>query len=117
MDRQIVVGRDFAKYPGPRYARTGSSSGEEFRNRLLIPLLREAIKNGTRLTVYLDDVAGYGSSFLEESFGGLIRAGLSKDEILGHLVIDAHTVRLKHHALRALEYISDAAKRDQLLAH
>ena len=33
----------------------------------------EAIRNGNELLVDLDGAAGYGTSFLEESFGGLIR--------------------------------------------
>ena len=33
----------------------------------------EAIENGEELIVNLDGGYGYGSSFLEESFGGLVR--------------------------------------------
>ena len=116
MDMEIVVGRDFTKYPGPRYKRTGPFSGEQFRDEVLKPRLLAAIKDGTRVIVYLDGVAGYGSSFLEECFGGLIRAGIPRDELLAHLVVDAQTSRLKHHALRAQEYIAAAAQQD-MVAH
>jgi hypothetical protein len=38
-----------------------------------LPRLRTAIANGEKLIVDLDGSSGYGTSFLEESFGGLIR--------------------------------------------
>ncbi|EGR2272141.1 STAS-like domain-containing protein [Vibrio parahaemolyticus] len=61
---------DFTKYPGPRYKSLGPNSGEEFRERFLI----EALKKDPEVQVNLDGVLGYGSSFLEEIFGGLVRA-------------------------------------------
>jgi len=60
---------DFTNYPGPRYEELGDGSGEEFREKYLWP----AFQQDKDLVVDLDDVAGYGSSFLEEAFGGLIR--------------------------------------------
>ena len=32
-----------------------------------------ALRKGENITVYLDGVEGYGSSFLEEAFGGIVR--------------------------------------------
>ena len=66
----LSVARDFSKYPGGRFIKISENSGEEFRDRLLLPALRT---NG-RVEVELDGVVGYGSSFLEEVFGGIIRA-------------------------------------------
>ena len=37
------------------------------------PLLKECISQNEQLIVDLDGTAGYGTSFLEEVFGGLIR--------------------------------------------
>ena len=54
--------------PGPRYTHLGSSSGEDFKNWLI-----KELKRDSELTIDLDDTEGYGSSFLEEAFGGLIR--------------------------------------------
>ena len=45
----------------------------EFRDEILYPKFMEAIENGEELIVNLDGGYGYGSSFLEESFGGLVR--------------------------------------------
>ncbi len=61
---------DFTKYPGPRYKKLGSNSGEEFREEYLI----KKLKQDPEVIVNLDGVLGYGSSFLEEIFGGVVRA-------------------------------------------
>lgn len=69
----LSVGREFSRTPGSRYPKEGPFSGEEFRTKLLAPRLRDAIAAGSELVVNLDGTAGYGTSFLEESFGGLVR--------------------------------------------
>ena len=56
----INICKDYTDTPGGRYISQGEFSGEDFRNKLLKP------KD-------LDGGYGYGSSFLEEAFGGLIR--------------------------------------------
>lgn len=111
MARIIEIANDFTKFPGPRYRIHGDNSGEEFRDQVLVDALRAAIAAGARLTVILDDVAGYGSSFLEEAFGGLLRVGFTKDDLDRHLQILARTDRFKHHAVRAQEYIAEEATR------
>jgi hypothetical protein len=66
---QISVAKQFSKRPVGRFVDDGDSSGEEFRTKLLLPALMES----SLVTVVLDGVAGYPSSFLEEAFGGLVR--------------------------------------------
>lgn len=107
---KIEISQDFTRYPGPRYRAHGAYSGEQFREEILRRALRNAIDTGSVLVVELDNVAGYGSSFLEEAFGGLIRHGFTKDELDRHLKIVARTDRFKHHAYRAQEYIEEAAQ-------
>lgn len=70
---KISILNDFSPTPGPRYISEGKFSGEEFRQKILFPKVSEAINNGIPFEVDLDGTAGYGTSFLEESFGGLIR--------------------------------------------
>ncbi len=70
---KIKIATDFTRSPGPRYIYEGEFSGELFRKTILFPKLTEAIEKNSALTVDLDDTSGYGTSFLEESFGGLIR--------------------------------------------
>jgi len=76
----VVKVLDFSRFPGPRFKSLGEFSGEEFRTAVLVPKIHE---NGDRLVIDLDGTMGYGSSFLEESFGGLIRTeGLEPSLIL-----------------------------------
>lgn len=72
LDKVIRV-RDYTRFPGPRYKRLGPYSGEWFRVDILQPAVAAY---GDQVTIDLDGVLGYGSSFLEESFAGLIREGL-----------------------------------------
>ena len=72
-DLMLSVASDYTDTPGPRYKWQGKYSGEEFYNELLRPKFLDAESQGIKLIVNLDDVEGYGSSFLEESFGGLTR--------------------------------------------
>lgn len=69
----IKVATDYTDTPGARYYIQGPFPGEEFRDKLLYPKYLECYKNNEILTVDLDGGYGYGSSFLEEAFGGLIR--------------------------------------------
>jgi hypothetical protein len=108
---RISIADDFSKYPGPRYERDGPESGEKFRDTLLIPALKNAQARGAVLTVVLDNVAGYGSSFLEEAFGGLIRSGFTPETLRRHLNIVAETSRFQHHRVRVLSYIAEQADR------
>lgn len=74
MQLVINVAKDFSPIPGARYPKEGDFSGQEFRTKLLSPKLKEAIEKKTILLVDLDGTLGYGTSFLEEAFGGLIRS-------------------------------------------
>jgi hypothetical protein len=67
----ISVAKDFSDVPWGRYPTDGNFCGENFREKLLVPALHSAEK----VIVDLDGAEGYGSSFLEEAFGGLVRKG------------------------------------------
>lgn len=78
MTQSVVnVAQDFSKYPAGRYNEDGPASGQAFRDKFLIPALKES----RSLTIQLDGTRGYGSSFLEEAFGGAVREGY-KPEIV-----------------------------------
>lgn len=84
----IKVATDFALSPGPRYINEGLHSGEAFREEILKQKMTLAIENKEKLVVDLDNTSGYGTSFLEEAFGGLIRHnGFKLADILTHLDI------------------------------
>ncbi|MBZ9854302.1 STAS-like domain-containing protein [Mesorhizobium sp. CA13] len=109
MNRVINIASDFTRYPGPRYSADGPFSGEEFRNSKLVPALEDAKASGGMVTVILDGVAGYGSSFLEESFGGLLRVGFTPADVKKHLRVVALTSRFQHHSRNVDRYIAEAS--------
>ncbi len=74
---KTIFVKDFSVFPGPRTKELGENSGEAFRDDILIPAIREC----EQVRVNLDGVFGYGSSFLEEVFGGLVRAEVNVDSI------------------------------------
>ena len=65
----ISIPKDFSRFPSGRTPADSKYSGEAFRDKHLYPQLNE----GKRIVVELDGAVGYGSSFLEEAFGGLVR--------------------------------------------
>lgn len=65
----IKVSEDFSKYPAGRYRDDGDFSGQVFREDFLKP----ALQSNDLVKVDLDGAMGFGSSFLEEAFGGLVR--------------------------------------------
>jgi hypothetical protein len=72
--------KDFSEFPGPRKEIVGPNSGEKFRETVLLPTIKA--NPNEQIVVNLDGTAGYGSSFLEESFGGLIRCGIPFDRVI-----------------------------------
>ena len=85
MDEIVLkIATDFSRTPGVRYETEGEFSGEKFRKELLLPKCEEALSKKCKLRVVLDGTAGLGNSFLEESFGGLIR----ENDIDYHLLMN-----------------------------
>jgi hypothetical protein len=100
---------DFAPSPGGRYIADGAFSGEWFRDDILVPALRAAIEASTVLRVELDGTSGYGSSFLEEAFGGLIRKRIfPARKIQTALEVDAGTPLYAPYKALADKYMSSA---------
>lgn len=67
----IKIGRDFSPCPGGRSRADGPQCAEAFRE----DTLRPALEADDGVDLHLDCAQGYGSSFLEEAFGGLVRSG------------------------------------------
>lgn len=83
---KLSLAHEFSRTPGPRYADEGDFSGEEFRHSVLSPLVREAMAAGKSLFIDIDGTAGYGTSFLEEAFGGLVRnENVDGEELISRL--------------------------------
>ena len=104
---QIAIAVDFTRFPGGRYRELGKFSGQEFREDRLIPLL-ETEEN---VRVLLDGTEGYGSSFLEEAFGGLVRSGFTREELEAKLDPVAGEPSFETYVDEIWEYINDEARR------
>lgn len=102
--RTISIADDFSVFPGGRIPADGPFSGQEFRERLLMPIFN----NSEKVIIDFDRVRGYGSSFLEESFGGLIRRGISKRQIDSLIVFKSSKASVTEEVHR---YIEAAARK------
>lgn len=76
--KKYIFSKEFTEFPGPRYERLGPYSGESFRKKVLIPI----IESGEKVVIDLDGVIGFGSSFLEEAFGGMVREGFERTDVM-----------------------------------
>ena len=103
------IAEQFSTTPGGRFRKHGQYSGEEFREEVLCGLLQSAIGSGDTLAIILDGTAGYGSSFLEEAFAGLIRLGLfDREQVNRHLEIRALSPLYETYRLSANSYMENA---------
>ena len=99
----IDIGRDFSRFPGGRTKSDGRYSAELFRESILLPVLHES----ESVTVLLDTAEGLGSSFLEETFGGLVRIDkFDPEELVKKLQIVSED---KYLIEEIFEYIRGAA--------
>ncbi|KGO78681.1 hypothetical protein Q762_15035 [Flavobacterium cauense R2A-7] len=74
--KEIIVNvKEFSITPGSRYRDEGEKahSGQEFREVFLEPLFEDKDNDSSIIIVNLDGTIGYGTSWLEEVFGGLAR--------------------------------------------
>ncbi|HTE01655.1 MAG TPA: STAS-like domain-containing protein [Mucilaginibacter sp.] len=104
---KVKIARDFTPTPGPRYIKEGKWSGEQFRTEKFYNIFNDAIQSNKNIIVDLDGTLGYGTSFLEEIFGGLIREHhLDYNQIVNRLqIISTEEPYLKDDILA---YLKDA---------
>lgn len=99
----INVAKDFTRYPSGRYKKNGDSSGEAFRELFL----ETPLSQNQAVVVELDGTIGYGSSFLEEAFGGLVRKlKVQSKDLYKNLTLKSNDESLLQ---EIKEYIEDAS--------
>ncbi|MBB1347811.1 STAS-like domain-containing protein [Pseudoalteromonas sp. SG45-2] len=108
MSKVNILLKKFSKSPFGRYKEDSKYSGEVFRDSILVP----ALKGEGLVEVDLNDLdVELGSSFLEETFGGLIRTHkFSKDDLDNRLIIISDDSYDKQ---RIMKYIAKAALSNQ----
>ena len=99
----ISVAKDFSPSPAGRYAEDGPYPGAVFRDKFLVP----ALQGEGRVVVNLDGTSGFGSSFLEEAFGGLVRKGFTPLVLRERLAVESAR---QSYAVRVWQYIETAAR-------
>lgn len=85
---KITVLNDFSKTPGGRLIKEGAFSGEEFLKKVLLPKYQDAVSKNEKLEIDFDGTFGYSPSFLDESFGGLVRKTKEKG-VLNNIIIES----------------------------
>lgn len=81
----IKIASDFSPKLGGRWKRLGPFSGEEFFEKILFNKFKEAQSSKSQLVIDLDGTTGYGSSFLDQSFGELARQ-IGVEEVSSRIV-------------------------------
>jgi len=107
MSKKVIdIGRDFSPVPAGRFKEDGPFNGRKFRQKFLVP----ALASFQEVYVDIDRTEGYGSSFLEEAFGGLIREeGFTLESLQDRLVIVSNQDRTKRYKRLIEKYLRDAA--------
>lgn len=111
---EVIVAEEFSPDLGGRYIKDGPYSGQAFRDAVLLNRLDRAIRENDVLRVNFEGVSGTPTSFLEEAFGGIVRAKpeWSLEDVLQHLDLSAgHSERLSPFMALAKTYIIRAVAR------
>jgi hypothetical protein len=90
------------KYPGHRSRAQSENSGEEFRDDILIPFIKN--NRDHNIIINFEGAVGFPPSFLEEAFGGCVIKGI--DEITQVKVIGIDEIeeeRIKRYIDKAIE--------------
>ena len=103
----IRIATDFSDTPLGRFPDDGEFNGTRFRDELLCP----ALKSNDEVVVDIDRVEGYGSSFLDEAFGGLVRKGyFSAEELSRKLTVAYKDKDFKIYHDLIWKYIKEAKR-------
>lgn len=106
---KINVVKEFTDAPGGRTHDDGPFSGQEFLEVLLLPRFLECIEKKEKLLIELDGGYGYGSSFLEEAFGGLTKLVYDRcSQVWENMIIISNDDLSKLEEIHG--YINDALK-------
>lgn len=101
------LSKDFFKIPFGRSKIDGKDNGTKFREKFLKNWVDECVKSDEQLTIELNDLdIPMTSSFMEESFGGLVRFGhANKEKLLAILNFKSDD---ESYTYEIIDYISKA---------
>ena len=91
------------KYPGHRSRSQSENSGEEFRDDILIPFIKN--NKSHNIIINFEGAVGFPPSFLEEAFGGCITKGINEITQVKVVGIDEiEEERIKRYINKAIEF-------------
>ena len=103
--KEFTTSNGLPEFPGGRFREDGPGNGQAFREDHLAPALVDE-DNYDRIRVVFDGAPGFGTSFLEEAFGGLVREhGMTPEFLARRLNIVSNDDDLKMYVSRAKQYI------------
>lgn len=105
---RIRISSEFTSTPFGRYKGDGPESGEVFREKVLLP----AFDAYDRVELVLDGLDGLPSSFWEEVMGGIVRSGISIDDLKVRLLISTSEKEMQTFVRLGWRYAEDAAKKE-----
>ncbi|ARU03005.1 STAS-like domain-containing protein [Yoonia vestfoldensis] len=103
---QTIRVRDFSRFPGGRFKRFGTHSGEEFRDSVLRPALGGG---ADQLEVDLTDIFTFQPSFLDEAFAGLIKLGVISASDFKRKFVFKYNMANKPYVEMIMRYVNEAA--------
>lgn len=108
--KRIDIGTDFSLDPSGRFYTDGmGKSGEEFREKHLMPAIN-ALDENEKIVFILDNgVESYGSSFLTEAFAGPVKYGYIKaDSLLSKIQFEYSDSEFSFFEDKIKKYIKEA---------
>ncbi|CAM3571324.1 STAS-like domain-containing protein [Halomonas sp. FME1] len=104
----IDIGLDYTDLPYGRDERDGDLNGKHFRETVLLP----ALKENKKVIIEMSNALGYGSSFLDEAFAGLIKhGGFTKDELFERLEFKYNKESVKRNIYKYMQEAEEGKKK------
>ncbi|MGL5597929.1 MAG: STAS-like domain-containing protein [Aeromonas sp.] len=104
----IDVATDFSPLPIGRYPSCGASNGSRFRDEILKKALSSSAEN--ILVDFSNVKIGVGSPFLEESFGGLVRAGFDAEKLKERIQVTGGLAAYPSQVIRFIDRAASQSK-------
>ncbi len=108
---KVIRLADYTVSPHWRFRNEIGYSGQQFREDVLEPSLKEAVASKAKLVVNLDGLIGCSAAFLHEAFGKLELNGLDRRVLPEFIGIETKSVARKHYAILARTYLETGPDR------
>lgn len=103
--KTIKLAIDFSRFPIGRNDNEGEFNGDKFKREVLLPRWQELDHNhNENLIIDLDGIAGVGRSFLDSSFGVLLRDKVfTENDLKKRIVFQSKDLQIKEKVDRFIQ--------------